>query len=103
MTAIRMGAFYTRERGQATGAGRVMRGPKMANLLKFFLAPDDEVAFFRFLERFHLEVYPRRVPPDWKPFEAEPKEVERLPEEEMYLAAAHLGNVIVDKVKRGKD
>lgn len=75
----------------------------MANVLRFFMAPDDEVAFFRFAARFELEVYPVRVPPDWKPFVASEATVERLPEEDAYLAASKLGDVLVDKVKRGKD
>ncbi|MFZ5472120.1 MAG: hypothetical protein ACOZIN_22035 [Myxococcota bacterium] len=75
----------------------------MANLLRLFLAPDDEVAFFRFLERFRLEVYPRRVPPDWKPFAATAEAVPRLPEEEVYLAASDIAPVLVDRVKRGPD
>ncbi len=75
----------------------------MANVQKFFMAPEDEVAFFRFLERFVLEVYPRRVPPDWKAFQASQENVPRLPEEELYLVASELGAAIVDKVKRGPD
>jgi hypothetical protein len=68
-----------------------------------FMAPEDELAFFRFLERFRLEVYPRRVPPDWKPFLAKAEAVPNLPEEELYLAASELGAVLVDKMKRGPD
>lgn len=75
----------------------------MASQLRFFMVPDDEVAFFRMLERFHLEVYPRRVPPDWQPFKAAAAQMERLPEEDLYLAASEIGPVLVDKVKRGPD
>ena len=75
----------------------------MANVLKFFMSPDDEVAFFRFLERFVLEVYPRRVPPDWEAFRASQENIPRLPEEELYLVASEIGAAIVDKVKRGPD
>jgi hypothetical protein len=75
----------------------------MANRLEFFMAPEDEVALFRFLERLHLEVYPRRIPPDWKPFRAGPETVDQLPEEEAYLAASEIGAVLVDKLKRGPD
>lgn len=75
----------------------------MANLLRFFMTAEDEVAFFRMLERFVLEVYPRRVPPDWQPFKASADSVERLPEEDLYLAASEIGPVEVDKVKRGPD
>lgn len=75
----------------------------MANLIRFFMVPEDEAAFFRTLERFALEVYPRRVPPDWKPFKATAQALDRLPEEDMYLAASEIGPVLVDKVKRGPD
>jgi hypothetical protein len=75
----------------------------MANVQKFFMAPEDEVAFFRFLERFVLEVYPRRVPPDWETFRASEANVPRLPEEDLYLVASEIGAAIVDKVKRGPD
>ena len=75
----------------------------MANLIRFFMSPEDEVGFFRLLERFDLEVYPRRVPADWKPFKAMAANVPRLPEEDLYLAASTVGPVRVDKVKRGPD
>jgi hypothetical protein len=67
------------------------------------MAPDDEVAFFRFLERLVLEVYPRRVPPDWKAFRATLENLPLLPEEDLYLVASDIGAAIVDKVKRGQD
>lgn len=63
---------------------------------------EDEAAFLRFVERFHLEVYPRRVPEGWAPFIAAPQALERLPEE-AYLAASEIGPVLVDRVKRGPD
>ncbi|MHB8873087.1 MAG: hypothetical protein ACYC8T_05315 [Myxococcaceae bacterium] len=75
----------------------------MANVLSFFMSPEDEVAFFRSLERFHLEVYPERVPQDWQAFRADATSVPKLPEEALYLAASELAPVLVDKVKRGKD
>jgi hypothetical protein len=75
----------------------------MANLLRFFFAPEDERAFFLYLERHKLEVYPLRIPPDWTPFRATAAALDQLPEEELYLAASDIGDVLVDKVKRGKD
>ncbi len=75
----------------------------MANQLQFFMSPDDELAFFRFLERFELEVYPRRVPPEWETFRASVDTMPQLPEEELYLVAVEIGPAIVDKYKRGKD
>lgn len=74
----------------------------MADQLRLFMAPEDEVAFLRFLERFALEVYPRRIPEGWEPFRADAAAHPRLPEE-VYLAASELGAVLVDRVKRGPD
>ncbi|HVE84870.1 MAG TPA: hypothetical protein VND93_18565 [Myxococcales bacterium] len=74
----------------------------MADRLSLFMVDEDEVAFLRFLERFVLEIYPRRIPPDWKPFRAGAAAHPRLPEE-LYLAASELGPVLVDRVKRGPD
>ncbi len=75
----------------------------MANSLRFFMSPEDELAFLRFLGRFQLEVYPIRVPPDWTPFRANEQCQAQLPEEAAYLAASEIGNVLVDRVKRGPD
>jgi hypothetical protein len=74
----------------------------MADQLRLFLADDDEVAFLRYLERFHLEVYPRRIPPDYKPVKAAAAAHATLPDE-VYFAATEIGPVQVDKVKRGPD
>jgi hypothetical protein len=74
----------------------------MAQRLPFFLAPEDEVSFLRFLARYRLEVYPRRVPAGWTPFLASAEVAQKLPTE-VYLAAPELGPVLVDKVKRGPD
>jgi hypothetical protein len=74
----------------------------MAQQLPLFLAPEDERAFLRFLAPHRLEVYPRRVPQGWKPFLASAERHDALPPE-VYLAAAELGPVLVDKVKRGPD
>lgn len=75
----------------------------MANQLKLFINADDERALLQWLERFRLEVYPRRVPPDWAAFRARAADHARLPDEELYLVATELGPAIVDKVKRGPD
>ena len=74
----------------------------MANVLRPLLDEEDERALLRFLAQTPYEVYPRRVPPDWKPFVAGPETHDRLPRE-LYLAAADLGPVLVDRVKRGPD
>jgi hypothetical protein len=75
----------------------------MANQLYSFMLAEDELQFLRAIEPHKLEVYPRRVPPDWKPFVASPAVQAQLPEEDVYLNAAHLGPVAVDMVKRGPD
>lgn len=75
----------------------------MANLVHIFFNADDEVAFFRALERFHLELYPVRIPPNWKPPRVNADAIKVLPEDAAYLAASELGDVLVDKVKRGQD
>jgi hypothetical protein len=75
----------------------------MANQLLTFMNRDDEQALVRVLERFVFEVYPRRVPPDWKPFRATMANFERFPEEDLYLVASDLGPALVDKIKRGPD
>ncbi len=75
----------------------------MANQIQLFMIEEDEIAFLRLLERFTLEVYPRRVPQDWKAFRARLEFKDRFPEEDVYLAATELGPVMVDKVKRGPD
>lgn len=74
----------------------------MADRLQIFMVDEDEVAFLRFLERFVLEVYPRRIPERWAPFRAAAAEHARLPEE-LYLAASEISAVLVDRVKRGPD
>src|SRR4051812_28267863 len=75
----------------------------MADRLQLFMVEEDEVAFLRFLERFVLEIYPRRIPEGWVPFRAAAAAHAQLPEEEVYLAAPEIGAVLVDQVKRGPD
>jgi hypothetical protein len=75
----------------------------VANQLKVFMNREDEKALLQWLERFVLEVYPRRVPPDWKAFRARAAELERLPEDEVYFVASEIGPALVDQVKRGPD
>ncbi len=75
----------------------------MAHQTQTFLLRDDELQFVRQLERFHFEVYPRRVPPDWETFKVSVDRFDDLPEDEMYLVASDIGPAIVDKLKRGKD
>ncbi len=75
----------------------------MAINIRFFMTDEDERALLLFLRRFHFEVYPVRVPPDWKTFQASEETRDRLPEDALYLAAADIGPMTVDKIKRGPD
>lgn len=75
----------------------------MASQLQVFMGREDELAFLRFIERYVFEVYPRRVPPDWKTFRATEATFDQLPEEDVYLVASDIGPALVDKMKRGKD
>lgn len=75
----------------------------MATQLALFMEREDELAFIRFLERNNMEVYPRRVPPDWVAFKANEANFDKLPEEDVYLVAVDIGPALVDKLKRGKD
>jgi hypothetical protein len=80
---------------------RMLYHAPMANVLLFFMNPEDERAFLRFLARYPLELYPIRVPPDWKPPKVDEQALPLLPEDAAYFAARELGPVIVDRVKRG--
>ena len=75
----------------------------MASQLQVFMGREDELAFLRFIERYVFEVYPRRVPPDWKTFRATEATFDQFPEEDVYLVASDIGPALVDKMKRGKD
>lgn len=57
----------------------------------------------RYLERHVFKVYPRRVPQGWVDFRATAAVYDRLPVEDLYLAATEIGAVAVDKIKRGPD
>src|SRR5437868_4901437 len=75
----------------------------MATQLQLFMSREDELQFVRFLERYNMEVYPRRVPPDWVTFKASEQNFDKFPEEDVYLVATDIGPALVDKLKRGKD
>ncbi len=75
----------------------------MANQLLTFMNRDDEEGFLRVLEKYVFEVYPRRVPPDWKTFRATASTLDQFPREEVYLVASDIGPAMVDKIKRGPD
>ncbi len=74
----------------------------MAHQLATFMVREDELALLRLFERWVLEVYPRRIPPDWQPFRARASELDRLPLE-LYLVASEIAPAQVDRIKRGPD
>ena len=74
----------------------------MAESVQFFMTTEDEVAFFRYLERFHMEGYPLRIPPDWEPVKIDAQAGPKLPDI-AYLAASEIGDVVGDKIKTGPE
>ena len=75
----------------------------MAASIEFVFSAEDERAFFQFLSKFELTVYPDRIPDDWAPFLATAQNASRLDGEGYYLAAENIGPILVRAVKRGKD
>jgi hypothetical protein len=75
----------------------------VATVLRLVLTPDDETAFFRAISGLRLEVYPIRVPPQWKPYLANEATLGRVEDDAVYLAAPDAGPVLVDRIKRGPD
>ena len=73
----------------------------MANVVHFFMAPEDEKAFLREVASFGFELYPELVPPDYQAPKVDEKLAGTLEDESYYLAAVTIGPVTVDKVKRG--
>ncbi|WP_373047843.1 hypothetical protein [Vulgatibacter sp.] len=73
----------------------------MANVIRFFMGPEDERAFFRELAPLGLELYPELVPANWQPPQVEESLAATLDEPSYYLGAPQIGPITVDKVKRG--
>ena len=73
----------------------------MANVIRFFMGPEDERSFLRDVAPLGLELYPEIVPPDWKPPKVDEKLAGQLEEAAYYLGAPEIGPITVDKVKRG--
>lgn len=73
----------------------------MADVLTFFMAPPDEVAFFRALEPMGLTIVPEIVPAGWEPVRVCAALAGELEGESYYLAAEALGPVEVRPIKRG--
>jgi hypothetical protein len=73
----------------------------VADVVTFFLAPEDEVALFRQLEPLHLSIYPELVNPAEPPLPLNGAAAPQLDLPSYYLAAEHLGTVEVYPIKRG--
>jgi hypothetical protein len=75
----------------------------MPTAIDIVFAPEDEAQLFEFLERFHLTVYPDRIPPGYSPFLVRRDTAARLVEPSYYLAAEEVGPIQVRTVKKGRD
>jgi len=73
----------------------------MADVVRFFMGPEDEKAFLRDLAPLGLELYPRVVPADWKAPRVDESLAGALDEPAYYLGIPTAGDITVDKIKRG--
>lgn len=73
----------------------------VADVVSFFLGPDDEVAFFRHLEPLRLTLYPELFDPNTPPLLVNATTAKALEASSYYLAAEDVGPVEVYPVKRG--
>lgn len=73
----------------------------MAHVIRFFMGPEDERAFFRDLAPLGLELYPEVVPPDWRAPRVDEAVLENLTDPAWYLGVPSVGPITVDRVKRG--
>jgi hypothetical protein len=73
----------------------------VADVLTFFLGPDDEVALFRRLAQYSLTLYPELVDPHQPPLPLDGDAPAKLELTAYYLAAEQLGPVEIYPIKRG--
>ena len=73
----------------------------MANILHFFMAPEDEVAFLRAIEPLRFEVYPEVSERGYQPFLAAAGCVDELTEPAYYLALPQAGELVAREVRKG--
>lgn len=73
----------------------------MAATLFFFMAPEDEVTFFRALERRHFELYPEAFDPDYKPLVASAANLKLMTEDSYYMLLPEAGEVVARVIRRG--
>jgi len=73
----------------------------VADVLDFFLCPEDEVALFRNLEPLRLSIYPELPLPGEDPIPLDGHAPAKLTASSYYLAAEHLGPIEVYTIKRG--
>ena len=75
----------------------------MAATVKYFMLPEDEIAFFRMLAKKGLTLYPEIFPPGTSGIPVDEKAQPLLVEAAYYLAAEQHGPVIVRELARGRD
>jgi hypothetical protein len=73
----------------------------MAATLFFFMAPEDEVAFFRALENRHYELYPEAFDPDYQPLLATAENVAKLTDDSYYMLLPEAGEPVARMLRRG--
>jgi hypothetical protein len=73
----------------------------VADVITFFMAPEDEVAFFRALEPMGFSIVPEIVPPGVAPTPVSGALAGELDGESYYLAAEALAPIEVRPIKRG--
>jgi hypothetical protein len=73
----------------------------VADVLTFFLGPDDEVALFRRLAPYGLTIYPELVDPEASPLALDGDAAAKLTLSAYYLAAEQLGPIEIYPIKRG--
>ncbi len=73
----------------------------MADVVPFFMSPEDEVAFFRALEPMGFTLVPEIIPPGSEPMKVTGALAEALEGTSYYLAAEGIAPVEVREIERG--
>ncbi len=73
----------------------------VADVVSFFMSPEDEVAFFRALEPMELSLVPEIVPPGVEPVPVDGALAETLEGDTFYLAAERIAPIEVREIERG--
>ncbi len=75
----------------------------MADVIRFFMSPEDEIAFFRALEPHGLTILPEIVPADFTPLPVTGELARTLEGPSHYLAAERLGPIELREIERGRN